>query len=157
MQPDEDELELNLAPVFEIGEKVRVRKLIRNDGTFPGQEIGATLAKKGDVGYVATIGTFLQSFYIYAVHFLPTGYVVGCRKQELELVEEDQMKVMLNRNAAGNLMVYVPKKDLEEEVVKETDSEQGKIFTLANGWELAIPSMEEPMRIPQTVEAKRLS
>jgi nitrogen fixation protein NifZ len=83
-----DELELNLPPIFEIGEKVRVRKLIRNDGTFPGQEIGATLAKKGDVGYVVGIGTYLQSSYIYAVHFLSRGFIVGCRKKELEVVEE---------------------------------------------------------------------
>jgi nitrogen fixation protein NifT len=67
------------------------------------------------------------------------------------------MKVMLRRNTVGNLIVYVAKKDLEEEVVKETEAEEGKIFTLANGWELAIPPMEEPLRLPQTIEAKRLS
>ncbi len=83
-----DELELDLPPVFEIGQKVRLRKLIKNDGTFPGQEIGAVLAKKGDIGYIASIGTFLQNSYIYAVHFLETGFIVGCRKKELETVEE---------------------------------------------------------------------
>ncbi|MBH8552943.1 nitrogen fixation protein NifZ [Nostocaceae cyanobacterium CENA357] len=83
-----DELELNLAPVFEIGEKVRLRKLIKNDGTFPGKEVGAVLANKGDIGYIASIGTYLQSSYIYAVHFLETGFVVGCQKKELESVEE---------------------------------------------------------------------
>jgi nitrogen fixation protein NifZ len=83
-----DEVEIDSPPEFDIGQKVRVRKLIRNDGTFPGQDIGATLAKKGDVGYVVSIGTFLQSSYIYAVHFLQTGYIVGCRKKELELAEE---------------------------------------------------------------------
>ncbi|MBF2047900.1 nitrogen fixation protein NifZ [Leptolyngbya sp. NK1-12] len=83
-----DELELDAPPAFDIGQKVRSRKLIRNDGTFPGKEIGETLAKKGDVGYVISIGTFLQNSYIYAVHFMPTGYIVGCRKKELELVEE---------------------------------------------------------------------
>lgn len=86
MQPDE--LELDLPPVFEIGEKVRLRKLVKNDGTFPGQEIGVVLAKKGEIGYVASIGTYLQRFYIYAVHFLDTGFVIGCRKKELESVEE---------------------------------------------------------------------
>jgi nitrogen fixation protein NifZ len=84
-----DELELDLPPVFEIGQKVRLRKLIKNDGTFPGQEIGAVLAKKGDIGYISSIGTFLQSSYIYAVHFLETGFIVGCRKKELEAVEEN--------------------------------------------------------------------
>jgi len=83
-----DELELDLPPVFEIGQKVRLRKLIKNDGTFPGQEIGGVLAKKGDIGYIASIGTFLQSSYIYAVHFLETGFIVGCQKKELEAVEE---------------------------------------------------------------------
>lgn len=83
-----DELELDLPPYFEIGEKVRVSKLIRNDGTFPGKEIGETLAKKGEIGYVVSIGTFLQTAYIYAVHFLDSGYVVGCRRRELEDMEE---------------------------------------------------------------------
>jgi len=82
-----DELELDLPPAFEIGQKVRVRKLIRNDGTFPGQDIGAPLAKKGDVGYIVSIGTYLQTSYIYAVHFLDNGNMVGCRKKELEPVE----------------------------------------------------------------------
>jgi nitrogen fixation protein NifZ len=82
-----NEIEIDAAPIFEIGEKVRIRKLIRNDGTFPGKEIGEILAKKGDVGYVVSIGTFLQSSYIYAIHFLNTGYVVGCRTKELELVD----------------------------------------------------------------------
>lgn len=82
-----DEIELDGPPAFEMSQKVRVRKLIRNDGTFPGQEIGATLAKKGEVGYIVGIGTYLQSSYIYAVHFLERGFIVGCRKRELEIVE----------------------------------------------------------------------
>ncbi|PPS44844.1 putative nitrogen fixation protein NifT [Chroococcidiopsis sp. TS-821] len=67
------------------------------------------------------------------------------------------MKVMLRQNAAGHLVVYVAKKDLEEEVVNQVDGDQGKIFTLANGWELAIPDLPEPLRLPQTIEAKRLA
>jgi nitrogen fixation protein NifT len=66
------------------------------------------------------------------------------------------MKVMLRKNTAGHLVVYVAKKDLEEEVVKETAVETGKIFTLANGWELQIANLEEPLKLPQTVEARRL-
>ncbi len=82
-----NEIEIDYPPQFDIGQKVRVRKLIRNDGTFPGKEIGETLAKKGDVGYVISIGTFLQTSYIYAIHFLNTGYIVGCRSKELEFVD----------------------------------------------------------------------
>ncbi|MBW4508369.1 MAG: nitrogen fixation protein NifZ [Scytonematopsis contorta HA4267-MV1] len=85
MQSDDNELFDE--PEFDIGDKVRLRKLIKNDGTFPGRELGVVLAKKGDIGYVASIGTFLQRSYIYAVHFLDTGYIIGCKKKELELVE----------------------------------------------------------------------
>ena len=82
-----DEIELFGPPAFEMEQKVRVKKLIRNDGTFPGKEIGEHLAKKGDVGYIVNIGTYLQTYYIYAVHFLERNVVVGCRKKELESVE----------------------------------------------------------------------
>lgn len=67
------------------------------------------------------------------------------------------MKVMLRRNAAGKLLAYVAKKDLEEEVVKETEEDTGKVLTLSNGWELAIAGLEDPLQLPQTVEAKRLA
>jgi nitrogen fixation protein NifT len=67
------------------------------------------------------------------------------------------MKVMLRRNPAGHLVVYVAKKDLEEEVVKEVEAESEKILTLANGWELAIAALEEPLKLPKTVEARRIA
>ncbi len=67
------------------------------------------------------------------------------------------MKVMLRQNSAGTLLVYVAKKDLEEEVVNQTTGDAGRILTLANGWELAIANLEEPLQLPQTVEAKRLA
>ncbi|MBR8828846.1 MAG: nitrogen fixation protein NifZ [Gomphosphaeria aponina SAG 52.96 = DSM 107014] len=82
-----DEMELDQPPAFELEQKVRLRKLIRNDGTFPGEPVGCTLAKKGDIGYVVSIGTYLQSYYIYAVHFIDKGFIIGCRKKELELVD----------------------------------------------------------------------
>jgi len=82
-----NEIEIDSPPQFEMGEKVRICKLIRNDGTFPGKEIGEHLAKKGDVGYVVGIGTFLQTYYIYAIHFIEKGYVVGCRAKEMETAE----------------------------------------------------------------------
>ena len=54
------ELEFNDLPKFEMSQKVRTRKLIGNDGTFPSQHISATLAKKGDIGYIVSIETYLQ-------------------------------------------------------------------------------------------------
>lgn len=67
------------------------------------------------------------------------------------------MKVMLRQNCLGHLVVYVAKKDLEEEVVKQEASEGGRIFTLANGWELSIANLEDPIKLPQTVEARRIA
>jgi nitrogen fixation protein NifT len=59
-------------------------------------------------------------------------------------------------NDAGALIAYVPKKDLEEEVIKETDGAAGKILTLANGWELEFSEFPDKSRLPFTAEAKRL-
>ena len=84
---DEGYVELNDQPAFEFGEKVRSRKNVRNDGTFPGKEIGAILVRKGDIGYVTSIGTFLQQFYIYGVEFIVTGYRVGMKSRELESLD----------------------------------------------------------------------
>lgn len=85
---DEGHVELNGPPAFRYGEKVVSRKTVRNDGTFPGREIGDVLVKKGDVGYVASIGTFLQQFYIYGVEFIAYGYKVGMKGRELESLDD---------------------------------------------------------------------
>jgi len=86
---DEGVVEIEEPPRFEYGQKVRSRRSIRNDGTFPGREIGDILVKKGDEGYVTSIGTFLQQFYIYGVDFVAHGYQVGMKGRELEPVEEE--------------------------------------------------------------------
>lgn len=67
------------------------------------------------------------------------------------------MKVMLRENALGKLLVYVAKKDLEEEVVNQTTEGDDRIFTLSNGWELSIAGLTDPIKLPQTVDAKRLA
>jgi nitrogen fixation protein NifT len=67
------------------------------------------------------------------------------------------MKVMLRTNAAGKLLVYVAKKDLEEEVVAQTQADDAQILTLSNGWELSITGVGDPIKTPQTVEARRLN
>ncbi|MEA5448107.1 putative nitrogen fixation protein NifT [Leptolyngbya sp. CCNP1308] len=67
------------------------------------------------------------------------------------------MKVMLRTNDAGKLLVYVAKKDLEEEVVSQTASDNAQIFTLSNGWELSIAGLSDPIKTPQTVDARRLN
>jgi nitrogen fixation protein NifZ len=91
---DSDEVELSSPPFFTYGDKVRSRRTIRNDGTYPGKDIGDLLAKKGEEGYVVSIGTFLQQFYIYGVEFVASGHRVGMKRKELEragLVDEDNI------------------------------------------------------------------
>ena len=67
------------------------------------------------------------------------------------------MKVMLHNGENGQLMVYVAKKDLEEEVVSQSTDGDATLVTLSNGWELSINGLTEPMQLPKTVNAKRLS
>ena len=63
---------------------------------------------------------------------------------------------MLHKNDLGHLSVYVPKKDLEEEVVEQTTTTEGKILTLANGWKLSVKNLEEGTKLPQTFRAIKL-
>ncbi len=80
---DSDVVELDGPPRFACGERVVSRYVVRNDGTYPGRDVGALLVNKGDVGFVASIGTFLQQFYIYAVDFADRGCRVGMKGREL--------------------------------------------------------------------------
>lgn len=70
---------------FEDGDQVRVIRNVRNDGTYPGAPRGELLIKRGSIGYVVDMGTFLVDQIIYAVHFLEADVVVGCREEELIL------------------------------------------------------------------------
>lgn len=72
-----------MLPRFEFGESVRVIRNVRNDGTYPGIDIGELLVRRGSVGYVQNVGTFLQDQIIYSVHFLDVNKVIGCREEEL--------------------------------------------------------------------------
>lgn len=85
---DSEIIELNGPPLYDYGTKVVARFNIRNDGTFRGKEIGELLVQKGDVGYVASIGTFLQQYYIYGVDFYERGNLVGMRSRELLAFDE---------------------------------------------------------------------
>lgn len=76
-------VELDGAPEFGDGEKVRAVKTVKNDGTYRGRDISEVLVKKGDVGYVCSIGSFLQQFYIYGVDFAERGVQVGMKAREL--------------------------------------------------------------------------
>jgi nitrogen fixation protein NifZ len=80
---DDDVIEVASPPRFRMGERVISRAVIRNDGTYNGKDIGEVLVSKGEIGFITSIGTFLQQFYIYAVEFVDSGHRVGMRAKEL--------------------------------------------------------------------------
>ena len=73
---------------WDLGDSVRVIRNVRNDGTFCGAAMGDLLIRRGCVGTVVDIGTFLQDQIIYTVHFLDVDRIVGCREEELIDAEE---------------------------------------------------------------------
>ena len=80
---EDDAIEVASPPRFGMGERVISRTVIRNDGTYNGKDIGEVLVNKGEIGFITSIGTFLQQFYIYAVEFVESGHRVGMRAKEL--------------------------------------------------------------------------
>ena len=80
---DDDIIEVASPPRYAMGERVISRTVIRSDGTYNGKDIGEVLVNKGEIGFVTSIGTFLQQFYIYAVEFPGSGHQVGMRAKEL--------------------------------------------------------------------------
>lgn len=86
----DDCVELNAPPAFAAGDKVRSRQRIRNDGSYLGKRIGEMLIDEGEPGYVRSIGTFLQRYFIFEVDFVNRGVVVGMRGKELELIEASE-------------------------------------------------------------------
>ena len=73
---------------WELGDSVRVIRNVRNDGTYCGAATGDLLVRRGSVGAVVDIGTFLQDQIIYSVHFIDDDRIVGCREEELADVSE---------------------------------------------------------------------
>jgi nitrogen fixation protein NifZ len=99
---DEDVVEISLPPRFAMGERVASRSVIRNDGTYNGKDIGEVLVERGEVGFVRSIGTFLQQYYIYAVEFTNSGHRVGMRAKELCTLDHlpDEVLAQLGERAA---------------------------------------------------------
>ena len=82
---------------FGIGQKVKLIKEIVNDGTYPHAPIGTLMMPAGAIGYIKSIGEFLQVIRVYEVHFLGVKdapvEVVGCRENELEAMEDYRNEV----------------------------------------------------------------
>jgi nitrogen fixation protein NifZ len=110
---------------FDYGDQVRITRNVRNDGTYPGMDIGNLLVRRGSVGFVMNVGTFLQDQIIYTVNFLDQNRIVGCREEELIGADEpwnpsrfetrEKVRAALSLAVGGTVLVPV---DTEGEVLK---------------------------------------
>ena len=80
-----------MKPAYEYGTEVRLIRNVRNDGTYPGKEVGELLMQRGAVGCIYDVGSYLQDQIIYRVHFLDQCKTVGCREEELILATDPWM------------------------------------------------------------------
>lgn len=81
----------NDEPLFSEGQKVELTADIVNDGTYPHAPIGTLMMPKGSIGYIKSMGEFLQVIRVYEVHFFGTEMeveIVGCREHELKAIED---------------------------------------------------------------------
>lgn len=77
-------------PKFNVGQKVKLLEDIVNDGTYPHSPIGTLMMEKGSIGYIKTMGDFLQVIRVYEVHFVSIDRdieIIGCREHELEAMD----------------------------------------------------------------------
>lgn len=116
---------------FEYGDQVRVTRNVRNDGTFPGLVMGNLLVRRGSVGYVRNVGTFLQDQIIYTVHFLEEDRIVGCREEELIGLDEpwnpslfetrEKVRARLTLAVQGEILVQAGTEGEVMKVLRDTD------------------------------------
>ncbi|WP_026687401.1 nitrogen fixation protein NifZ [Azovibrio restrictus] len=78
-----------MRPRWQIDDEVRVIRNVRDDGTFPGADMGDLLVRRGSIGVIRDVGTFLQDQIIYSVHFYDENRMVGCREEELIPIDEE--------------------------------------------------------------------
>jgi nitrogen fixation protein NifZ len=138
---------------FDFGEQVRITRNVRNDGTYPGMEIGNLLIRRGSVGHVIEMGTFLQDQVIYTVHFLEHGRMVGCRAEELIPADapwnpsrfefRDKVLCTINLGVQGNI---IAEKGAEGEILKVVrDAQPMQYHVRFPGRTLQVPeSLLEP-------------
>ncbi len=125
-----------MRPRWDYGDAVRVTRNVRNDGTFPGINTGELLVRRGRVGHVRNVGTFLQDQIIYSVHFLDEGRMVGCREEELIGLDEAwiesrfevRQKVLATRALSIRGEVKVPADSRGEVLNLERHEPQGVIY-----------------------------
>ncbi|WP_457570021.1 nitrogen fixation protein NifZ [Desulfurobacterium sp.] len=71
---------------FSPGDRVKLLKTVKNDGTYPKMKRGETIAKKGETGYIVRFLGYAPAFKddLFEVLLEKTGRIVVCRSCELE-------------------------------------------------------------------------
>lgn len=159
-----------MKPNFEYGAEVRLTRNVRNDGTYPGEEVGSMLVRRGEVGSVYDVGTYLQDQIIYRVHFLNAGKTVGCREEELIPADapwvpnqfEFREKVYANRTLAvkGDVIAEKGEQGEIEKIVKDDTSVSyhvrfsGRVFLIPESVLTAESPLDEAAEEEQTMAAQ---
>jgi len=142
---------------YEYGDQVRVIRNVRNDGTYPGLDVGAPLVRRGSVGYVMNVGTFLQDQVIYSVHFLNEQKMVGCREDELIRADapwtpsrfefREKVKARIGLSVEGELVAKPGDEGEILKVLRHDDPAQVQYHVRFPGRTLQVPEkFLEPMQ-----------
>lgn len=148
---------------YDYGDAVRVTRNVRNDGTYPGLDVGAFLVRRGSVGYVVNVGTFLQDQVIYSVHFLDEQKMVGCREEELIPADSpwkpsryefrDKVVSRLSLAVGGEIVAAAGAEGEILRVLRDYDAEQMHYHVRFPGRTLLVPeSSLLPVGGPDSVE-----
>ena len=134
---------------YDYGDEVRVIRNVRNDGTYPGLDVGAPLVRRGSVGYVVNVGTFLQDQVIYSVHFLNEQRLVGCREEELIAASEpwtpsryefrDKVQSRINLAVNGEIVTTIGEAGEILKVLRGRDSAEVHYHVRFPGRTLQVP------------------
>jgi len=139
-----------MKPLYDYGEEVRLIRNIRNDGTYPGKATGELLMRRGTVGCVNDVGTFLQDQIIYKIHFLEEGKTIGCREEELIPASQpwipnrfefgDKVKttkslaveghVIFEKGAEGRIMKVLKSESIDVTVQYHVTFGDGRVFLI---------------------------
>lgn len=150
---------------FDYGDTVRVTRNVRDDGTYPGMAVGDLLVRRGSIGTVIGVGTFLQDQIIYTVHFLDEDRIVGCREEEVIAGDapwapsrfEAREKVIAGRSFSLRGEVVAEKGAMGEVIRVVRDMPEGVHYHVNfPGYMLCIPETSlEPL--PKPVNRRKLT
>jgi nitrogen fixation protein NifZ len=148
-----------MRPEYEYGAAVRVVRNLRNDGTYPGLATGTLLVRRGSVGYVRDVGTFLQDQIVYSVHFLEQDRLVGCREEELQPADapwepsrfefRDRVVTRLALSSGGQVVVQAGEQGQVMKVLRDTPHSVSYHVHFSGRPLLQVP--ESALDLPQVV------